>query len=281
MNLSETSSKPLLMGILNVTPDSFSDGGLHRDLKTALARAHEMVEQGVDIIDVGGESTRPGAGRVSAQEQLERVIPIIRHLQQELPGDVPVSIDTTSTIVAGAALEHGATIVNDISAGRDDPDMFSLVAGAGAPYILMHMQGTPGTMQDRPHYTDVVAEIKSFLLERAAAAREAGIREKNLVIDPGIGFGKSKQDNLDIIANLNSFTETDYPVLLGASRKRFMGSICAIESYSELVGATCATTALGVFAGVRIFRVHDVKENRQALDVAWALHNRQRYLGSE
>ena len=271
----DTLSKPLLMGVLNVTPDSFSDGGLHHDRNTAVARAREMVELGADIIDIGGESTRPGADRVSEEEQLKRVIPVIRQLQQELPAELPISIDTTSTLVAGAALEQGATIVNDISAGRDDPGMFSLVAEAATPYIIMHMQGTPRTMQDNPRYDDVVAEIRSFLLERAAAAEDAGVRKENLVIDPGIGFGKSKRDNLDIIMNLESFIATGYKVLLGASRKRFMGSICDITSYSELVGATCATTAVGVFAGVDIFRVHDIKENRQALDVAWALRCRQ------
>ena len=276
MNPSQTATKPLLMGVLNVTPDSFSDGGLHHDLDAAVARAREMVDLGADIIDVGGESTRPGADRVSMDEQLKRVIPVIRQLQQELPADFPISIDTTSTQVAGAALEQGATIVNDISAGRDDPGMFSLVAAAGTPYIIMHMQGTPRTMQDDPRYDDVVAEIRSFLLERAAAAEEAGVRQDNLVIDPGIGFGKSKRDNLDIIINLESFTATGYKVMLGASRKRFMGSICDITSYSELVGATCATTTIGVFAGVHILRVHDIKENRQALDVAWALLERKK-----
>lgn len=263
------------MGVLNVTPDSFSDGGLHHDLDAAVARAREMADLGADIIDVGGESTRPGADRVSMDEQLKRVIPVIRQLQQELPAELPISIDTTSTQVAGAALEQGATIVNDISAGRDDPGMFSLVAEAGVTYVIMHMQGTPRTMQDDPRYDDAVAEIRSFLLERAAAAEEAGVRHENLVIDPGIGFGKSKRDNLDIIINLDSFTATGYKVMLGASRKRFMGSICDINEYSELVGATCATTAIGVFAGVNIFRVHDIKENRQALDVAWALRCRQ------
>lgn len=272
----DTPSKPLLMGVLNVTPDSFSDGGLHHDRNTAVARAREMVELGADIIDIGGESTRPGADRVSEEEQLKRVIPVIRQLQQELPAELPISIDTTSTLVAGAALEQGATVVNDISAGRDDPGMFSLVAEAGTPYIIMHMQGTPRTMQDNPRYDDAVAEIRSFLLERAAAAEEAGVRQDNLVIDPGIGFGKSKRDNLDIIINLESFTATGYKVMLGASRKRFMGSICDITEYSELVGATCATTAIGVFAGVQILRVHDIKENRQALDVAWALLERKR-----
>ena len=276
MNLAASDSKPLLMGVLNVTPDSFSDGGLHQDFTSALSRVHEMVQQGADIIDIGGESTRPGAERVTVEQQLGRVIPIIKQLQQELPADVPISIDTTSTIVAGAALEQGAAIVNDISAGQDDPGMFRLAAEAGVPYIIMHMQGTPSTMQDNPHYTDVVAEIKSFLLARAALARDAGIRQENLVIDPGIGFGKSRRDNLDIIINLDSFTESGYKVLLGASRKRFMGSICDITEYSELVGATCATTAIGVFAGINIFRVHDIKENRQALDVAWALVERNR-----
>ena len=275
MNPPHDAAKPLLMGVLNVTPDSFSDGGLHHDLDAAVARAREMVEQGADIIDIGGESTRPGADRISAEDQLKRVIPVIRQLQQELPADLPISIDTTSTLVAGAALEQGATIVNDISAGRDDPGMFSLVAEAGTPYIIMHMQGTPRTMQDNPLYNDVVAEIKAFLVERALAAHAAGVLRKNLVIDPGIGFGKSKRDNLDIILNLDSFIATGYKVMLGASRKRFMGSICDITSYSELIGATCATTTIGVFAGVHILRVHDIKENRQALDVAWALLERK------
>lgn len=264
------------MGVLNVTPDSFSDGGLHHDLDAAVARAREMVDLGADIVDIGGESTRPGANRVSIEEQLKRVIPVLRQLQQELPAEIPISIDTTSTLVAGAALEQGATIVNDISAGRDDPGMLSLVAEARTPYIIMHMQGTPRTMQDNPRYNEVVAEIKAFLVERALAAQAAGVLRKNLVIDPGIGFGKSKRDNLDIILNLDSFIATGYKVMLGASRKRFMGSICDITSYSELIGATCATTAIGVFAGVHILRVHDIKENRQALDVAWALLERKR-----
>ena len=267
------------MGILNVTPDSFSDGGLHHEPDVAVARGLEMVEQGADIIDVGGESTRPGAERITEEQQLQRVLPVIRELQRQLPEDIPISIDTTSARVAGAALEQGAAIINDVSAGRDDPGMLKLVAEAGVPYIIMHMQGTPSTMQDNPHYEDVVTEINTFLLARAEAAMEMGIRQENLVIDPGIGFGKSKRDNLDIIVNLDSFTATGHKVLLGASRKRFMGSICAISSYSELVGATCATTALGVFAGVHIFRVHDIKENRQALDVAWALVERQKQRG--
>ena len=159
--------------------------------------------------------------------------------------------------------------------------MFSLVAEAAVPYIIMHMQGVPRTMQDNPQYTDVVEEIKSFLQERAALAQDAGILQENVIIDPGIGFGKSRHDNLDIIMNLDRFKATGYKVMLGASRKRFMGSICDITEYSELVGATCATTTIGTFAGVSILRVHDIKENRQALDVTWALRSRQGYLGSE
>ena len=275
MILSRT-AKPLLMGILNVTPDSFSDGGQYDNPEAALNHARRMLDEGVDIIDIGGESTRPGAGRVPPDEQIKRVVPIIKQLQQEIPPGIPLSIDTTSTVVAGAALDNGASIINDVSAGRNDPRMFKLIAAAKVPCILMHMQGTPDMMQDNPQYDDVVVEIKSFLLERAAAAQKVGVSKENIVIDPGIGFGKSKQDNLDIIMNLDSFTGSGYPVLLGASRKRFMGSICHIESYSELVGASCATTALGVFAGVGIFRVHDVKENRQALDVAYALRESQR-----
>ena len=275
MILSRT-AKPLLMGILNVTPDSFSDGGQYNNPEAALNHARRMLDEGVDIIDIGGESTRPGAGRVPPDEQIKRVVPIIKQLQQEIPPGIPLSIDTTSTVVAGAALDNGASIINDVSAGRNDPRMFKLIAAAKVPCILMHMQGTPDMMQDNPQYDDVVVEIKSFLLERAAAAQKVGVSKENIVIDPGIGFGKSKQDNLDIIMNLDSFTGSGYPVLLGASRKRFMGSICHIESYSELVGASCATTALGVFVGVGIFRVHDVKENRQALDVAYALRESQR-----
>ena len=160
-----------------MTPDSFSDGGLHQDMAVAVARAHEMVELGAEIIDIGGESTRPGADRVSPEDQMERVIPVVRQLRQELPADLPISIDTTSTVVAGAALELGAAIVNDISAGRDDPGMFRLVAEAGVPYIIMHMQGVPRTMQDNPQYTDVVEEIKSFLQEQAAAARDEGVMQ--------------------------------------------------------------------------------------------------------
>lgn len=271
MNLNAT-ARPLIMGILNVTDDSFSDGGRFRETDAAVRHALDMIEQGADIIDVGGESTRPGADRVSIEIQIKRIVPVITLLRQH-KSDIPISIDTTSAVVAGAALNAGAGIINDVSAGRDDDAMLQLVATRNAPIILMHMQGTPATMQDNPRYENVVDEIKTFLLERARRAEAAGISKSNIILDPGIGFGKTKRHNLELLANLQQFTGLGYLVMLGASRKRFMGSICAIESYSELVGATCATTALGIQAGVKIFRVHDVKANRQAADVAFAVLN--------
>ena len=264
--------KPLLMGVLNVTPDSFSDGGLHRAPEAAQAQALKMAAEGADIIDIGGESTRPGAARTPAEEQLRRVVPVLEGLR-EAAVEQRLSIDTTSARVAAEALDLGATMVNDISAGRDDPAMFKLIAAAKVPCVLMHMQGEPATMQKQPRYDDVVEEIRAFLLARARAAQDAGVEAGRVIIDPGIGFGKTRQDNLALIAGLGRFTDSGYPVLLGASRKRFMGAICEVEHYRELVGATCATTALGALAGVSIFRVHDVKENRQALDVAWAIRN--------
>ena len=265
------SDRPLLVGILNVTPDSFSNDGEHFQTDLAIEHALLMVEQGADIIDIGGESTRPGAGRVSPEEQLERVIPVIEGLRKHANQIVPISIDSTSSRVVKAAFDAGASIINDVSAGMDDEQVLHFAASVNAPLILMHMQGQPKNMQDSPHYENVVEEVFSFLVSRAKAAESAGVKADNIFLDPGIGFGKTKQNNLDLIANLQRLSETGYGVFLGASRKRFMGSICDIEKYSELVGATCATTALAVMAGVRMIRVHDIKENRQALDVAFAL----------
>jgi dihydropteroate synthase len=267
--------RPLLMGILNVTPDSFSDGGEHYSTDTAVARALEMVDEGADIIDIGGESTRPGAERIPVDGQLRRVLPVIERLRPRLPSEIGISIDTTLSGVAEAAIAGGATLINDVSAGREDGAMFGLAARLNVPIVLMHMKGTPATMQVDPQYGDAVAEILDFLLQRAAAAQEAGIARDAIVVDPGIGFGKTREHNLELIAALSRFVESGYPVLLGTSRKRFMGAICKVDRYSELVGATCATTALGVMAGAKIFRVHDVRENRQALDVAWAIRERK------
>lgn len=259
------------MGILNVTPDSFSDGGLYVDVEQAVARGRMLAEQGADIIDIGGESTRPGSSRVAPDEQQRRVLRVIERLMPELPGNVSISIDTTLSEVARAALDAGANIINDISAGRDDPEIFAVARERGAVLILMHMQGTPDTMQNDPRYDDVVAEVKTFLQSRAQIAESEGVSRDKIILDPGIGFGKTREHNLSLLAHLSSFVRLGYPILLGASRKRFMGSLCDIAIPAELVPATCAATALGVMAGVRIFRVHDVAANRQAADVAWAI----------
>lgn len=263
--------KPLIMGILNVTPDSFSDGGQYSDVDAAVRQARRMLDEGADIIDIGGESTRPGSEQVDADAQIQRVAPVIAAIRQQVSADIPISIDTTLSAVARAALEAGADIINDISAGRDDEAILALAAETDAPIILMHSQGTPKTMQDNPYYDDVVQEVLAALYQQIDAALKAGIKKKRIAIDPGIGFGKRKQDNLDLLAHLDAFVATGYPVLLGTSRKRFMGTICDVSEPSELVTATAVTTALGIMAGVQMFRVHDVRENRQAADVAWAI----------
>lgn len=261
---------PQIMGILNVTPDSFSDGGRYSDVDAALRQAELMISEGADILDVGGESTRPGSDPVSADQQIDRVIPVIKAIHERYP-NITISIDTTLSKVAEAALSAGACMVNDISGGLGDPAMLPMVAAVNVPIILMHMQGTPKTMQDNPYYGDVVAEVSAALSQCINSALAVGIKPENLLIDPGIGFGKRKQDNIDLLAHLQRFVDLGYPVLLGTSRKRFMGSICNVSEPCELVTATAVTTALGVMAGVRIFRVHDVKANRQAADVAWAI----------
>lgn len=266
-----SNEKPLIMGILNVTPDSFSDGGKFVALDSSLQHCVRMIEEGADIIDIGGESTRPGSEPVCVEEQIKRVVPVITELRKQLSMDIPISIDTTSNRVAEAALDAGATMINDISAGRHDERILQLAAQSGVPIILMHIQGEPKTMQNNPHYDDVIGEIRAALEERISAALAAGVQRQRIIIDPGIGFGKRKQDNLVLLAHLAEFVTMGYPVLLGTSRKRIMGNLCAVSHPSELVTATAVTTALGVMAGVQVFRVHDVRENRQAADVAWAI----------
>jgi dihydropteroate synthase len=262
--------KPLIMGILNVTPDSFSDGGQFLALDNAVQQVERMLAEGADIIDIGGESTRPGAVFVPAEEQIQRIVPVITAIRQRGIA-VLISVDTTLSCVAKAALLAGANIINDISAGDDDVSILSLAAQLQVPIILMHRQGLPQTMQDNPHYDNVVQEVLDGLKAKIDAALAVGIKPDNIIIDPGIGFGKRKQDNLDLLAHLDSLVALGFPVLLGTSRKRFMGSICNVAEPNELVTATAVTTALGVMAGVWVFRVHDVKENRQAVDVAWAI----------
>jgi dihydropteroate synthase len=265
----KNTQKPLIMGILNITPDSFSDGGKFAATDKAVQWAQYMLLQQVDIIDIGGESTRPGADTVPTLEQIQRVVPVIQAIRQD--SEVLISIDTTDSIVAKAALDAGANIINDVSGGLNDPEILTVAAIAKVPIILMHSQGKPKTMQDNPYYDNVVQEVIVVLQQRIEAALAAGIGRDNIIIDIGIGFGKRKQDNLDLLAHLADFVDLGFPVLLGTSRKRFMGSVCNVTEPAELVTATTVTTALGVMAGVSLFRVHDVKENRQAVDIAWAI----------
>lgn len=257
----------VVMGILNVTPDSFSDGGNYFNLPLAISHALEMVDHGADIIDIGGESTRPGSNPVSEQDQISRIVPVISALREKISDSIMISVDTTRSKVAEASVEAGASIVNDISSGLNDPAMLPMVSRLGVGIVLMHMQGKPRTMQINPQYSDVVSDVKLFLNSRAKEAFNYGIDPNKIIIDPGIGFGKTKAHNLELLSNLRSIVDLGYPVLLGASRKRFMGSICKETNPEELLGATLATTVHALSAGVKVFRVHDVKANRQAIDV--------------
>lgn len=259
------------MGILNVTPDSFSDGGKYLDPDAAMRQVSAMVQHGADIIDIGGESTRPGSEPVAAAEQISRVIPVISAIRRQIGENTIISIDTTLAQVAEAAIQAGAALVNDVSAGQDYPAMFELIAKYRLPVVLMHSQGKPKTMQENPCYHDVVPEVIAYLKERVELALATGVDKNQIILDPGIGFGKRRQDNLELLANLDKLVALGFPILLGASRKRFMGAILDVAEPSGLITATAVTTALGVMAEVKIFRVHDVMENRQALEVAWAI----------
>lgn len=259
------------MGILNVTPDSFSDGGRFNTITAALSQAEKMLIDGVDIIDIGGESTRPYSLSVSSGEQVQRVIPIVKAIRSQLSTTVQISIDTRLSTVAKLALSEGANIINDISAGHNDPTILKVAADYNCPIILMHIKGTPQTMQDNPAYEDVVADVIDSLQLSVERAKQAGINPDKIVLDPGIGFGKTFEHNLKLLAHLNRFVELGYPILLGTSRKKFLNTLTATEKPEDLAIATSVTTALAVMAGVKILRVHDVKENRQALDIAWAI----------
>ncbi|HVM61801.1 MAG TPA: dihydropteroate synthase [Verrucomicrobiae bacterium] len=254
-------TRTLIMGVLNVTPDSFSDGGKFLDADAAVAHARDMARAGADIIDVGGESTRPGAAPVSADEELRRVLPVI----EQLP-DLVVSVDTTKAAVAEKALAAGARIVNDISALRFDPRMADVVRDAGAGAVLMHMQGTPPTMQQSPSYANVVADVRSFLAERIAFAESRGLKKTQIAVDPGIGFGKTVAHNLQLLARLGEFGSLGCPVAVGTSRKSFLGKVLAAGGVERASGAdgrlwgTAATVAWAVAQGARVVRVHDVTE---------------------
>ena len=262
----DLSKGPLLMGVLNVTPDSFSDGGEHFDTSTAVAHGLEMIAQGADIIDVGGESTRPGSEGVSDDEQIRRVIPVIEELAQT--ADKPISIDTTSSVVARRALAAGAGIVNDISAGRADEHMFELLAEVGSPLVLMHMLGTPADMQSKPRYDDVVGEIIAFLARALDKATAVGMHRDRIIIDPGIGFGKTVEHNLEILRRLSEFHRLGRPILLGTSRKSFIGRVLGQDSPKDRLWGTSATVALAVAAGAHILRLHDIAQMRQVADMA-------------
>lgn len=250
--------KTYIMGILNVTPDSFSDGGVFFDKKKAIERAFRLVEEGADIIDVGGESTRPGSEPVSAQEEIRRTIPVIEAIASKVK--VPVSIDTYKSEVARRALDAGASIVNDISGLRFDPDMPKVVAEYGVPVIIMHIKGRPKDMQQNPAYEALIPEIMDYLRISMRLAEKFGISREMIIIDPGIGFGKTFEHNLQIIKNLKEFTKLGRPIAIGVSRKAFIGKILGDVPPSERLEGTAAAVAVSIFNGANIVRVHDVKE---------------------
>jgi dihydropteroate synthase len=258
-----------VMGIVNVTPDSFYDGGKRFDIARAVADAFVMIDSGAEILDIGGESTRPGAQPVPLDEELRRVLPVIRELRKG--SDVPISIDTYKEAVARAALDAGADIVNDISALRFDPAMAALVAREGVPLILMHMQGVPRTMQREPHYRDVVGEVRDFLAERVRSANQAGIAQEQIIIDPGIGFGKTLAHNLALLKNLQSLKSLGQPLLIGVSRKAFIGKILNAAAPEERLEGSLAAAVASALSGANILRVHDVSETVRALRVADAI----------
>jgi dihydropteroate synthase len=251
-----------IMGILNVTPDSFWDGGRFADCHAAVGRAHALVLEGAEIIDIGGESTRPGAEPLALEEELRRVLPVIEALAGRIPA--VLSIDTRKVEVARAALAAGVSIVNDVAANREDPAMWRLVAETGAGYVCMHSQGTPQTMQERPFYREVVAEVAGFFQTRLATMENFGVHPEQVVLDAGIGFGKNVSHNLELIANLNSFTNLQRPLLLGVSRKSFIGKLFQVGVEARMPGSVaCACWAAQ--AGVAFLRTHDVDATRQAV----------------
>lgn len=260
--------RPLVMGVLNVTPDSFSDGGLYLDPGAAVKHALEMVDEGADLIDIGAESSRPGAEPVSEAEELRRLVPVVQEVCRRVA--VPVSVDTTKAVVARQALDAGAAMINDISALEADPAMAGIVAKAGAGLVLMHMQGTPQTMQRAPRYGDIVAEVREFLRRRMQAAVEAGIAADQILLDPGIGFGKNLEQNLILLDRLDAFQSLGRPMLVGASRKAFIGEVLGRRAGDRLLG-TAAAVAAAVLRGAGVVRVHDVRAMQDVVRVIDAI----------
>ncbi len=267
----DLSKKTHIMGILNVTPDSFSDGGMYLDKKTAIDHALKMVDDGADIIDIGGESTRPGAEPVPLEEELRRTIPVIEAISKKV--NIPISIDTYKAEVARRAIEAGAAIVNDISGLRFDAEMASVVAESGVAVVVMHIKGTPRDMQKNPEYHDLFGEIIEYLEGSIQIARNAGIQEGRIIIDPGIGFGKRPEHNLQIINQLHRFSVLGRPILIGPSRKSFIGLILDNLSPAERVEGTAAAVAISILKGASIVRVHDVKAMSRVARVADAIKN--------
>ena len=259
----DLSRRGMIMGVLNVTPDSFSDGNEFFDCDAAVERGIQIASEGADMIDLGGESTRPGAEPVSAQEELKRIIPVIEKLATKI--DIPISIDTSKSEVAKAALDAGASIINDVTAGRADERMLPLAATRGVGLVLMHMQGEPRTMQKNPHYGDVVGEVADFFRQQYSRALECGVDPMRLAFDPGIGFGKTLEHNLSLLKNLEQLRVQDRPLTVGVSRKAFLGKLIGSNEMRDRIAPTVALTAILRSRGADILRVHDVKENTAAL----------------
>lgn len=277
MNISELNNwllsedkQSLIMGILNVTPDSFSDGGQFLNKNSAIGHALKMIEEGADIIDIGGESTKPFSSPVSLDEELSRVLPVIEDLRKET--DVCISIDTTKSEVANQALEMGASIINDVSAMEFDEKMIGIALKFDCPIVLMHMKGIPKNMQENPHYSSLISEIITYLNARIDFVLSKGIDRKKIIIDPGIGFGKSVENNFEIINNLNQFADLGYPVMLGASRKSFIGVTLDVPEDKRVEGSLAANI-IGFQKGVSVFRVHDVDQTRKALTITKKIFN--------
>lgn len=260
-----------VMGILNVTPDSFSDGGMYFSRKRAVEQALRMEDEGADFIDIGGESTRPGAEKVSVREEIRRVVPVVESLVEKVR--VPLSIDTCKSAVAEAALSAGASMINDISGLRFDSRMADVAARHDVPVVIMHIRGTPENMQDKPVYKALIPEIMDYLHEGIAIARRAGVSDNRIIIDPGIGFGKTVEHNLEIIRRLDEFTGFEKPILLGHSRKSFIGKVLGGLPAGERLEGTAAVAAIGIFNGANIIRVHDVREMVRVARIADAIRH--------
>ena len=263
-------TQPCIMGILNLTPDSFSDGGLFTNKEKALSHAQQMIDDGADIIDIGGESTRPGASEVSAEEECNRVIPLIKAIRKI--SDIPISIDTSKTEVMQQAIEAGASMINDVNALRAEGAV-ELVAKLNVPVCIMHMQGQPRTMQHTPKYNDVVQEVREFLKERIEVCLKAGIKKENIIIDPGFGFGKTLEHNLSLFKHLDDFTQLHVPLLVGVSRKSMIGAVLNDAPEDERLHGSVTLAALAAWMNTNILRVHDVKATSDALKLCMAVKN--------